>query len=89
MLDRLAPGLHLQNLDVWAFIDIFVLAVLIYNLLLLIRGTRSVNVVLAIIGLLIFYFVTGPGVLNLTAVHTTLGNFLIYVPLAIIVLFQN
>ena len=45
--------------------------------------------VLAIIGLLIFYVVTGPGVLDLTAVHTTLGNFLIYVPLAIIVLFQN
>jgi diadenylate cyclase len=61
---------------------------IIYQLLLLIRGTRSVNVVVAIIVLAALYLLTG-GLIKLTAVHAALGSLLIYIPLVIIVLFQN
>ena len=89
MLDRIVTSLHLPELTFLAFIDVLVLAVIIYQLLLLIRGTRSVNVLVAIVGLLLFYVITSPGVVGLRAVHTTIGNLLIYIPLAVIVLFQN
>jgi uncharacterized protein (TIGR00159 family) len=82
-------ALHLRDLGFWAVIDIVLLAIIIYQLLLLIRGTRSVNVLLAIVALILVYFLTGPGLIQLDAVHSALGRMLIYIPLAIIVLFQN
>jgi diadenylate cyclase len=88
MLDRIYTGLHMQDLDLWAALDILILGLIIYQLLLLIRGTRSVNVVVAIIVLAVLYLLTG-GLIKLTAVHAALGSLLIYIPLVIIVLFQN
>ena len=89
MLDRLSTALQIQNLSLFALADILILALIIYRLLLLIRGTRSVNVLVAIIALVLLYVITGPGLIELSAVHSALGRTLIYVPLAIIVLFQN
>jgi len=89
MLERLIQALHLQELSLWAAADILVLAVIIYQLLLMIRGTRSANVLLALAALVLFYLLTGPGLIQLNAVHTALGALLIYIPLAVIVLFQN
>ncbi len=89
MIDRLITALHVQDLSLWALLDILILALIIYRLLLMIRGTRSVNVLLAIIGLVVLFVVTGPRLLGLSALHTALGSLLIYIPLAVIVLFQN
>jgi len=89
MLDRIITAMNLHQLSLWAVIDILVLAALIYQLLRMIRGTRSANVLLAIVALVLFYLFTGPGLLELSAVHTALGGLLIYIPLVIIVLFQN
>jgi uncharacterized protein (TIGR00159 family) len=89
MLERLSAALHLQDLSIWALIDILVLAIIIYQLLLLIRGTRSANVVVALVALALAYVVTGRGLIQLTAVHSLLGVLLLYIPLAVIVLFQN
>jgi diadenylate cyclase len=89
MLERLSAALHLQDLSLWALIDILVLAVIIYQLLLLIRGTRSANIVIALVTLALAYVVTGRGLIQLTAVHSLLGVLLLYIPLAVIVLFQN
>jgi len=89
MLERLYSSLHLQNLTLWALLDILLLALLIYQLLLLIRGTRSVNILLAMAVLVLLYVLTGPGLIELIAVRKVLGNLLIYVPLAVIVLFQT
>jgi diadenylate cyclase len=90
MLDRLSTALQIQNLSSpFALVDILILALIIYRLLLLIRGTRSVNVLVAIIALVLLYVMTGPGLIELTAVHSALGSILIYGPLATIVLFQN
>jgi uncharacterized protein (TIGR00159 family) len=89
MLEGLATALHLENLGVLALVDILVLAVLIYQLLLLLRGTRGARMVLGVVALVIAHFVTGPGLVHLPAVHAVLGTILLYLPFAVIVLFQN
>jgi diadenylate cyclase len=89
MLERLASALHLQNLSLWAVIDILILAIIIYQLLLLVRGTRSANILVAMAALVLAYVITGPGLIQLSAVHSVLGLLLLYIPLAVIVLFQN
>jgi len=89
MLERLASAIHLHDLGGLAVLDILILAVIIYQLLLLIRGTRAVHMIAGVVALVIAHFVTRPGLLYLPAVHAVLGNMLLYIPLAIIVLFQN
>jgi uncharacterized protein (TIGR00159 family) len=88
MVERFYTALHLQDLGFWALIDILLLAVIIYQLLLLIRGTRSVNILVAMAVLVLLYVLTGPGLVELTALHSILGMLLLYIPLAVIVLFQ-
>jgi len=43
----------------------------------------------AMAALVLAYVLTGPGLIQLTAVHSVLGILLLYIPLAVIVLFQN
>lgn len=88
MFDQVLTLLHLRELSFLAALDILLIAVIIYQLLVMIRGTRSLNVLLALVALIFFYALTG-GVLQLRALHAVLGTLLIYVPFAIIVLFQN
>ncbi len=68
-------------------IDILFLFLVFYNLLLLIKGTKSyqMSVGLALIGAVAFI----AGLLNLTAFSFILNNFLTYLIFAIIVLFQE
>ena len=90
MLQRLTDALHLEDLlSPWAILDIVILFVVIYNLLLLIRGTRAVQVLagLAILGFL--HLLTGPGFAPLPALHYVLGWVWLYLPFVIIILFQN
>jgi uncharacterized protein (TIGR00159 family) len=63
--------------------------VLIYQLLLLLRGTRAAHLLLGVVALVLAHFLTGPAVFPLAAVHAVLGTILLYIPFAIIVLFQN
>ena len=39
----------LQKLGPWALIDVLIIAVLVYNMLLLIRGTRAMQMVLGLL----------------------------------------
>jgi diadenylate cyclase len=89
MFERLAAAAHLHDLGGLAVLDILILAVIIYQLLLLIRGTRAVHMIAGVVALVLVHFVTRPGLLYLPAVHAVLGDVLLYIPLAIIVLFQN
>lgn len=89
MIERLSDALHLPDLGFWALVDIAILALIIYQLLLLIRGTRAVNILVALAALALFYVMTGPGLIELNAVHSILGNLLLYIPLLVIVVFQN
>lgn len=89
MLERLSAALHLQDLSGRSVLDILVLAVILYQVLLLIRGTRAVHIITGVAGVAAAHVVTRPGLLDLPAVHSVLGNVLVYTPFALIVLFQN
>ena len=68
-------------------LDILLVAVVIYYLLLLIRGTRAVQVILGILFLGAIYFLAG--CVELLTLQSLLSRFLTLLPLAIIVLFQQ
>jgi len=89
MIERFSGAIHLQELNGQALLDVLVLAVIIYQLLLLIRGTRAVQMMVGVVAVVLAHFLTRPGLFHLPAVHAVLGNLLLYIPFAVIVLFQN
>ena len=68
-------------------IDILAVAFVIYNLLLLIRGTRAVQMLLGIVFVGALYYVAR--LAALPTLETILESLLIFLPVAIIVLFQQ
>ncbi len=68
-------------------LDILLLFLFFYYLFLLIKGTKSYQIVLGLI--LIGFMALGAEILNLTAFSYILNNFLTYLIIAIIVLFQQ
>ncbi len=67
--------------------DIVVVALIVYSLLRLIRGTRAVQMVFGIVSVFVVY---GAAILlNLVAVRTVLQALIFYLPFAIIVLFAQ
>lgn len=89
-MNRIIALLHLYELTWISLLEIAILAVVFYQLLLLIRGTRNVQMISAITFIFIIYFLTGNyGFRDLKIVHDVLGYVLYYIPFAIIVLFQN
>jgi uncharacterized protein (TIGR00159 family) len=71
-------------------LDIVLMAVLIYQVGLLIRGTRALQTLIGVLVVLLAYWATGPDKpLRLVTFHQVLGNVLFYAPFAIIVLFQT
>ena len=68
-------------------IDILLVAIVIYYLLLLIRGTRAVQILLGILFLGGIYYLAG--LVELVTLQSLLFRFLALLPLAIIVLFQQ
>ena len=89
MLERLASAVHLHELNGLAILDILILAAIIYQILLLIRGTRAVHMIVGVVALVLLHFLSRPGLFYLPAVHAVLGDLLLYIPFAVIVLFQN
>jgi uncharacterized protein (TIGR00159 family) len=89
MLERLAAAVHVHDVNGLAVLDILILAAIIYQILLLIRGSRAVHMIVGVVALLLLHFMTRPGLFYLPAVHAVLGDLLLYIPFAIIVLFQN
>ena len=70
----------------WDLLDIAIVAVLIYELLLLIRGTRAMQMALSGAFLIALFFVSEW--LDLETVNWLIRNLAAYVVFAIIVLFQ-
>lgn len=68
-------------------VDILILAYLIYQLVLLIRGTRAVQMMTGVLFIIAAYFTAG--ILQLTTVQRFLGYVLYWIPFAVIVIFQN
>ena len=67
--------------------DVLVLAYLIYQLVLLIKGTRAVQMMTGVVFIISAYFIAG--ILKLTTVQQFLGYLLYWIPFAMIVIFQN
>ncbi len=68
-------------------IDILLVAIIIYYLLMLIRGTRAVQILLGILFVGAVWYVAGQA--QLLTLQSLLSRFLTLLPLAIIVLFQQ
>lgn len=68
-------------------IDVMAVAIIIYNLLLLIRGTRAVQMLLGLFFLGLVYYVAV--LAELPTLQRILENLLIVLPFAVIVLFQQ
>lgn len=77
---------ELPPLSITAAIDILVVAILIYQFLMIIRGRRAVHVLLGIGVLGVIYAVSLWAKLEL--LHTILATLLPYTPIALIVMFQ-
>jgi diadenylate cyclase len=68
-------------------LDVVLVAIIIYNLLLLIRGTRAVQVLLGISFIAVTYFLARA--FQLVTLQTIISNLSLFLPFAIIVLFQQ
>ena len=86
MLAAAFPVTLLPRLDLRAALDILIIAALIYYLLKLLRGTRAVQMLVAIALLVLFY--RGAQWARLEMVEWLLTTLLPYVAIALIVLFQ-
>jgi diadenylate cyclase len=81
--------LNLSDFRLKDTFEVLVLAFVFYRLLLLIKGTRAVQMVYGLIGLAFVYWITGPQFLGLETIHRIMLPLLLYVPFAIVVVFQN
>ena len=68
-------------------VDILAVTVVVYNLLLLVRGTRAVQMLLGIVFVGLLYYAAHWA--DLVTLQTILENLLFVLPLAIVVLFQQ
>jgi diadenylate cyclase len=80
-------GSTLPPLSWTAVIDILIVAVLIYQLLLVVRGTRAAHILLGIGMVAGLYGISVIG--NLEAVRLLLSYLIPYTPIAVIILFQS
>jgi len=85
----------ISNLFAYGFgwrdaLDILLMSVLIYQVGLLIKGTRALQTLVGVLVVVLAYWATGPDrLLYLRSLHRVLGSVLFYAPFAIIVLFQT
>jgi len=75
------------RLDTRALVEIAIITALIYQFLILIKGTRGWHMTLGIIALLLFYNLARA--LELQTVEWLLANFFTYIVFALIVIFQS
>lgn len=68
-------------------LDILIVAVIVYNLLLLIRGTRAMQMTVGLLAIIAAYFMART--LDLLALEAISRAILFYLPFAIVVLFQH
>jgi len=84
------PG-FLNNWDNWRWLlnllDIFLVAFIFYRIMILIRGTRAVQMLLGLAIILLVYFVSQHS--GLYTLHWLLDNFLSSIILIVVVIFQN
>ncbi len=87
LVDAIIESFRFSSFTARDAIDIVIVAYLIYRFLLLLRGTRSAQMTLGIVVILLFYWVTR--YFQLTAVQWLFTNLLTYIVFGIIVLYQG
>jgi diadenylate cyclase len=86
-MDSMLGVFQFTSFSIRDFIDIALVTFIIYRFLILMRGTRGVQMTFGIVMLLLFYGVTR--FYKLASVQWLLSNVLTYIVFAIIVLYQN
>jgi diadenylate cyclase len=86
-MDSLLGFFQFTSFSIRDLIDIALVSFIIYRFLLLMKGTRGVQMTFGIVMLLLFYWATR--FYHLAAVDWLLTNILTYIFFAIIVLYQN
>jgi diadenylate cyclase len=86
-MDLIMEFFQFTSFTIRDFIDIALVAYVIYRFLLLIRGTRGVQMTFGIGMLLLLYWITKYS--GLATVQWLLSNALTYIVFAVIVIFQN
>jgi diadenylate cyclase len=87
VLHQLASLLRRPAISWWDVLDIIVVAVVVYEALKLIRGTRAVQMALGSFLVIVLFFISG--LLPLQTVNWLIRNMLVYVAFAAIVIFQS
>ncbi|MGE4206458.1 MAG: diadenylate cyclase [Vulcanimicrobiota bacterium] len=78
------------QLPEWSdLLDMAVLGFVLYQVLSLMRGTRAVRWMAGVVLLVFSYWLSGLEAVGLQTVHEVLGYVLLYIPLAVIVVFQD
>ncbi|RMG47881.1 MAG: TIGR00159 family protein [Acidobacteria bacterium] len=89
-MSHLVSALNLDQLrDPMQILQIALLWFGIYQLLLLLRRTRALEMVYGVMAVVLLWWVTRQRWLNLPVVNWVLSQFLFYLPFALIVIFQN
>jgi diadenylate cyclase len=86
-MDSLLGFFQFTPFSIRDLIDIILVAFIIYRFLLLMKGTRGVQMTFGIVMLLLFYWITR--FYSLAAVEWLLSNILTYIVFAVIVLYQS
>src|SRR5947209_2157880 len=71
----------------WAVLDVLLVALLIYQVLIMIRGTRAVPMLIGLTVLAILFYLARIG--ELTTLNWVVGHLLPYIVFALIVVFQS
>src|SRR2546426_12269256 len=79
--------LSLPKLTLMGAVDILVVAFLIYQLILIVRGTRAAHILLGILTLVLIYNLALW--MRLDLLHSILSHAMPYMAIAVIVLFQS
>jgi diadenylate cyclase len=87
LISEILSGLSWKEIAT-TIVDLALVYFLVYRMLLLIKGTRAVQMVVGIIIVLVLFFVSREEMLNLTMVNWILDKFVSYFILVLIVLFQ-
>lgn len=91
MLEQFISNFY--DYSVWdvllAVLDIAIMWYLIYQILMLIRGTKAMQIVIGILIFAALYFVSQPGLLDLATVNWTINKFIANIVVISVIIFQE
>lgn len=73
----------------WVLLDMAIVYYIIYRILLLIRGTRAAQIVLGLIFVIIFFFISAPSFMDLRITNWFLDKFIANFIIIVVIIFQS